>query len=71
MDRQDLGDGPITDVGVLAGGTQNILLRFTRSDRQYVLRMPPLSKRPNSAIPCAARRACSGHSTPRRYPTRP
>lgn len=48
MDGQGLGSGPLTDVTRLGGGTQNVLLRFTRSDRSYVLRRPPLSKRANS-----------------------
>jgi aminoglycoside phosphotransferase (APT) family kinase protein len=48
MDGQGLGTGPLHDVDLLAGGTQNILLRFTRSGRNYVLRRPPLNKRANS-----------------------
>ena len=42
MDRQQLGSGPIEDPVVLTGGTQNLLLRFTRAGRAYVLRRPPL-----------------------------
>lgn len=41
MDRDGLGHGPIEDLERLAGGTQNILLRFTRAGRTYVLRRPP------------------------------
>jgi aminoglycoside phosphotransferase (APT) family kinase protein len=48
MDRQGLGSGDITDVTSLAGGTQNILLRFTRAGRTYVLRRPPPHLRANS-----------------------
>lgn len=48
MTRQDLGDGQITDVVRLAGGTQNILLKFDFAHRSFVLRRPPLSKRKNS-----------------------
>lgn len=48
MDRQGLESGPIGDVARLAGGTQNILLRFKRADRDYVLRHPPVHPRPNS-----------------------
>jgi aminoglycoside phosphotransferase (APT) family kinase protein len=48
MDDQGLGAGPLSEVELLAGGTQNILLRFTRSGRGYVLRHPPLNKRANS-----------------------
>jgi aminoglycoside phosphotransferase (APT) family kinase protein len=48
MDAQELGSGPIHDVTALGGGTQNILLRFTRAGRSYVLRRPPLHKRANS-----------------------
>ncbi|MEY4173375.1 MAG: hypothetical protein RI900_540, partial [Actinomycetota bacterium] len=48
MDGRGLGDGPLLDVESIAGGTQNILLRFARADRTYVLRRPPLHKRANS-----------------------
>jgi len=49
MDERGLGTGhPIVDAELLVGGTQNILLRFARSDRGYVLRRPPEHKRDNS-----------------------
>lgn len=48
MDDQGLGSGPLEDVEQLAGGTQNVLVRFTRSGRGHVLRRPPLHKRANS-----------------------
>ena len=48
MDERGLGDGPLSDVTELTGGTQNVLVRFTRSDRAYVLRRPPVHKRRNS-----------------------
>ncbi len=48
MDTQGLGEGPITDAALLAGGTQNILLKFTRAGRAYVLRRPPPVLRANS-----------------------
>lgn len=48
MDGQGLGDGPIEDATLLAGGTQNILLKFSRSGRSYVLRRPPPHLRANS-----------------------
>lgn len=48
MDGQGLGGGPIEDVRPLPGGTQNILLRFRRAGREYVLRRPPVHKRANS-----------------------
>ncbi len=48
MDGEGLGHGPITDPELLGGGTQNILLRFDRTGRTYVLRRPPLHKRDNS-----------------------
>lgn len=48
MDDQGLGSGPIEDVEQLAGGTQNVLVRFRRGDRSHVLRRPPLHKRANS-----------------------
>lgn len=46
MDAQRLGHGPITGARLLTGGTQNILLRFTRGAREFVLRRPPLNARP-------------------------
>lgn len=48
MDERGLGAGPLTDVELLAGGTQNVLVRFTRDGRGYVLRHPPIHKRGNS-----------------------
>ena len=48
MDTQGLGEGPITGAALLAGGTQNILLKFSRSGRAYVLRRPPPALRANS-----------------------
>lgn len=48
MDEQSLGSGPIENAVRLAGGTQNILLKFDRAGRTYVLRRPPLSLRANS-----------------------
>ena len=48
MDHRGLGSGPIEQVDRLAGGTQNILLRYRRADRTYVLRRPPEHKRANS-----------------------
>lgn len=48
MDGQGLGAGPIEGAELLGGGTQNILLRFDRAGRAYVLRRPPEHKRDNS-----------------------
>ena len=48
MDTQGLGKGPILNAERLAGGTQNILLRFERDGRTYVLRRPPPVLRANS-----------------------
>jgi len=48
MDGQGLGSGPIENVSRLAGGTQNILLRFSRAGADYVLGRPPLHPRENS-----------------------
>ncbi|MCU1455153.1 MAG: fadE36 [Acidimicrobiales bacterium] len=48
MDGQGVGSGPISDAELLAGGTQNILLRFHRGGDVYVLRRPPINKRGNS-----------------------
>lgn len=43
-----VGDGPLTDVEELAGGTQNLLLRFRLGDQVLVLRHPPMHKRRES-----------------------
>jgi aminoglycoside phosphotransferase (APT) family kinase protein len=48
MDEQGLPAGEIGVVDRLTGGTQNILLRFERGGRHYVLRRPPIHKRTNS-----------------------
>ena len=48
MDEQGLPGGEIGVVDRLVGGTQNILLRFERGGRHFVLRRPPIHKRPNS-----------------------
>ncbi|HVM07949.1 MAG TPA: phosphotransferase family protein [Acidimicrobiales bacterium] len=48
MDEQGLGAGPLSEVTALAGGTQNVLLRFTRDGRSYVLRRGPKHLRPKS-----------------------
>src|SRR5215475_10234005 len=48
MDDEGLPRGPLVDVELLSGGTQNILLRFGRGGERYVLRRPPAHKRKNS-----------------------
>jgi len=48
MDAQGLGSGPLEAVTPLAGGSQNVILRYTRDTRDYVLRRPPLHLRANS-----------------------
>jgi aminoglycoside phosphotransferase (APT) family kinase protein len=48
MDRQGLGTGPLEGIEYLSGGTQNILLRFFRVERPYILRRPPPVLRANS-----------------------
>jgi aminoglycoside phosphotransferase (APT) family kinase protein len=50
MSRQGLDDGPLEDVSKISGGTQNIMLRFTRSGRPYVLRRGPAHLRPRSNV---------------------
>jgi aminoglycoside phosphotransferase (APT) family kinase protein len=45
MDGQGLGRGALEDVTPLAGGTQNVLLRFSRDGRSYVLRRSPAHPR--------------------------
>lgn len=48
MSRQGLGEGPIEQVAEITGGTQNIMLRFTRAGREYVFRRGPRHLRPVS-----------------------
>jgi aminoglycoside phosphotransferase (APT) family kinase protein len=49
MDGEGLGHGAIGEVESLGGGSQNILLRFRRAGRSYVLRRPPAHPRPESS----------------------
>lgn len=48
MDAEGLPRGPIQGAELLAGGTQNILIRFERGGLACVLRRPPFHKRKNS-----------------------
>jgi aminoglycoside phosphotransferase (APT) family kinase protein len=48
MSTRGLGDGPLSDVSAITGGTQNVMLRFSRSGREYVLRRGPRHLRPRS-----------------------
>lgn len=48
MDDQGLPPGGISDVTLLAGGTQNVLVRFARGGREYVFRRGPRHLRPKS-----------------------
>jgi aminoglycoside phosphotransferase (APT) family kinase protein len=68
MSQQGLGEGPIESVAEITGGTQNIMLRFTRSGREYVFRRGPRHLRPvsNSVILRETRvlRALAGTDVP-------
>ncbi len=48
MTTQGLGEGPLENVANVTGGTQNVMVRFTRAGRQYVLRRGPRHLRPRS-----------------------
>lgn len=48
MAEQSLGSGPIEDIELLGGGTQNILARFRHGTEHFVLRRPPPVPRQNS-----------------------
>jgi aminoglycoside phosphotransferase (APT) family kinase protein len=48
MDGRSLSGGAFERVERLGGGTQNVLVRFRRGDREYVLRRPPAHLRPKS-----------------------
>ena len=48
MDGQGLPRGPIERASLVPGGSQNVLIRFTRGGREYVLRRGPAHLRPAS-----------------------
>ena len=48
MDAEGLPEGPITGVAAVPGGTQNVMVRFERGGRPYILRRPPLHARSRS-----------------------
>jgi aminoglycoside phosphotransferase (APT) family kinase protein len=48
MDERGLGEGPLSEVTTLSGGSQNILVRFRRAEKEYVLRRGPEHKRVNT-----------------------
>ncbi|HEX5365691.1 MAG TPA: phosphotransferase family protein [Acidimicrobiales bacterium] len=68
MDGQGLPPGPIRDPQVLPGGTQNLLLRFSRGGRGYVLRRGPrhLRRKSNDVMRREARvlQALAGGDVP-------
>lgn len=49
MDEHGLERGPIEEAERPPGGTQNLLLRFRRGDRWFMLRRPPLHPRMNGS----------------------
>lgn len=48
MDDHDLGAGPLSEFEPLTGGTQNVMVVFSRAGRRYVLRRGPEHLRPRS-----------------------
>ena len=48
MDAAGLGHGPLRDIRAIGGGTQNIMVRFVRGAREFVLRRGPLHPRPTT-----------------------
>jgi aminoglycoside phosphotransferase (APT) family kinase protein len=68
MDDEKLGSGLIESVTPIGGGTQNVMVRFTRDGRDYVLRRGPEHLRPvsNKVISREFRvlRALSGTDVP-------
>ena len=48
MEGEGLGVGSIRDAAPIGGGTQNVMIRFTRDGREYVLRRGPEHLRPGS-----------------------
>jgi len=57
MDERGLPPGEVGGVSLIPGGTQNVLVRFTRGPREYVLRRPPrhLRKASNEVLRREAR----------------
>ena len=49
MDSKGLESGPLLDAARPPGGTQNILLKFRRGDRWFMLRRPPLAAHMNGS----------------------
>jgi aminoglycoside phosphotransferase (APT) family kinase protein len=49
MDEQGIEAGPIFEAARPPGGTQNILIRFRRGERWFMLRRPPLHPRMNGS----------------------
>lgn len=49
MQANAIGEGDIADVAPIGGGTQNVMLRFSRGRDGYVLRRPPRVPRRESA----------------------
>jgi aminoglycoside phosphotransferase (APT) family kinase protein len=70
MDAQGLSRGELENVSTIAGGTQNILLRFSRGGREYVLRRPPkhLRATSNDALRREARVLAALAGTPVPHP---
>ncbi len=68
MDDNGLEAGQLSNLQLLAGGTQNILLRFDRGNQAFVLRRPPphLRKNSNDTMKREARvlEALSGSAVP-------
>ncbi|MEV0612981.1 phosphotransferase family protein [Nonomuraea sp. NPDC050404] len=48
MDAEGLPGGPITGTAPVLGGTQNVMVRFERGGRPYILRRPPIHARRKS-----------------------
>jgi aminoglycoside phosphotransferase (APT) family kinase protein len=48
MEAQGIAVGPVGNNQLLGGGTQNVIVRFTKGDRDFVLRRPPPNPRPES-----------------------
>lgn len=61
MDARNLGSGDIQDISFIAGGTQNMLMRFRREADVYVLRRPRCISERTATKQCAARRVSLEH----------
>ncbi|MGN7227280.1 phosphotransferase family protein [Dietzia maris] len=50
LDRHGIGEGCVSEIVPVSGGTQNLMYSFSRGDRSFVLRRGPANPRPQSDV---------------------